>query len=225
MSIQGLDDARRILGSAVLGPDEVAGAFGADPLAAAAGAERAAIERIPFDTAALERGAAAGAMLVLRISTVGGAPLTLLALGERLSGAIDPKAHRGVGYALRDEWTIDTQPFARNETCAAGWYLVHRTPLPATCNRLYRLQDTVLAALPGSAARPRRRSAIEAAYDTLLWQRARGERLLAEAWDWTRTPSSDQGFVAVGEFGPDGLGIIAYSRAVRFGSLGVCPQH
>jgi hypothetical protein len=225
MSIQGLNDARRILGSAVLGPEEVAAALGVDPLATPNAADRTAMERIPFDVAALEAGAAAGAMLVLRIPAVDGLPLTLLALGARLQGAIHPKAHQGVGYALRDEWTIDTQPFAQAETCAPGWYLVHRTPLPATCNRLYRLQDGVLAALPGPAGRPRRRSAVEAAYDTLLWQRAWGERLLADAWDWTRTPSSDQGFVAVGEFGPDGLGIIAYSRAVRFGSLGVCPQH
>jgi hypothetical protein len=29
---------------------------------------------------------------------------------------------------------------------------------------------------------------------------------------------------ALGEFGPDGLKVIAYSRAVRFGTLGVCPQ-
>jgi hypothetical protein len=27
-----------------------------------------------------------------------------------------------------------------------------------------------------------------------------------------------------GEFGERGLGVIAYSRAVRFGTLGVCPQ-
>lgn len=224
MSIQGLDDARHILGSAVLGPEEIAAALGSDPLSGLTGVERSVVDRLPFDRTALAQAQAAGEMLVLRIARVANAPLTLLALGARLQGALDPKVHRGVGYSLRDEWTIDTQPFAAAETCTTGWYLVHQHLLPDTCNRLYRLQDAVLATLPCGSGRPRRRSAIEIAYDTLLWQRARGARLLADAWDWSRTPSSDQGFVAVGEFGDAGLGVIAYSRAVRFGSLGVCPQ-
>jgi len=224
MTIHGLDDARRILGAAVLGPEEIVAALGSDPFTALTAEERARVERVPFDATALAQARVAGEMLVLRTARVDGAPLTLLTLGARLAGALDPKVHRGVGYSLRDEWTIDTQPFAADETCVTGWFLVHQRLLPATCNRLYRLQDAVLAALPGGDGRPRRRSAIEIAYDTLLWQRARGTRLLADGWDWSRTPSSDQGFVAVGEFGDAGLGVIAYSRAVRFGSLGVCPQ-
>ena len=224
MTIQGLSDARRLLDGAVLGPEEIAAALGGDPLADLTATERPAVERIPFDAKALEAARGSGEMLVLRIPRLAGAPLTMLSLGARLAGGLDPKVHKGVGYSLRDEWTIDTQPFAGAETPAAGWYLVHQRPLPATCNRLYRVQDTVLAALPAGNGRPPRRSAIEVAYDTLLWQRAHGTRLLADAWDWSRTPSSDHGFVAVGEFHDAGLGVIAYSRAVRFGTLGVCPQ-
>jgi hypothetical protein len=224
MMIQGLTDARRILGSAVIGPEEVAAVLGADPMNELGAEDRARVSTLPFDTTALERARADGEMLVLRCATLAGTPLTLLALEACLHDALDPKVHRGVGYSLRDEWTIDSQPFAATETCATGWYLVRQRLLPATCNRLYRLQDSVLADLPDGSGRPRRRSAIEIAYDTLLWQRARGARLLADGWDWSRTPSSDHGFVAVGEFGDAGLGVIAYSRAVRFGSLGVCPQ-
>jgi len=88
-----------------------------------------------------------------------------------------------------------------------------------------KASNAVLAELgPASADRPRRRSAIEIAYDTLLFERACGERLLAGAWDWSRSPSNDQGYAALGEFGERGLGVIAYSRAVKFGTLGVCPQ-
>jgi hypothetical protein len=148
----------------------------------------------------------------------------MLRLGTRLGG-FDPRVHQGVGYSLRDEWTIDAQPFAARETCIPGWYLVRREPLAATLNRSYREQDTALAALgptrPGVA---RRRAAVEIAWDTLLWRRARGERLLAGTWEWSRSPSSDGGFAALGEFGAQGLGVIAYSRAVRFGTLGVSPQ-
>lgn len=224
MTIHGLPDARRMLGSAVLGPEEIATALGTDPLAGLTAEERARVGQVPFDVPALEAARGAREMLVLRVASLEGTPLTLLSLAARLSGALDPRVHRGVGYSLRDEWTIDTQVFASTETCVTGWFLVHQRPLPATCNRLYRAQDAVLACLAGGDGRPRRRSAVEIAYDTLLWHRTRGTRLLADAWDWSRTPSSDQGFVAVGEFGDAGLGVVAYSRAVRFASLGVCPQ-
>jgi hypothetical protein len=65
---------------------------------------------------------------------------------------------------------------------------------------------------------------VEIAFDLLCWQRLHGERLLAACWDWSRSVSTDQGHPALGEFGTAGLRVIAYSRAVRFGTLGVCPQ-
>ena len=222
MTIQGLSDARRLLDGAVLGPEEIAAALGGDPLADLTGAERLAVERIPFDTQALQAARTAGEMLVLRLPRLAGAPLTMLSLAARLSGGLDPKVHKGVGYMLRDEWTIDAQPFAATDTCTPGWWLVRRAPLATTLNRVYRAQDDLLPT--PSTGRPARRSAVEIAFDTLVWQRVRGERLLAGAWDWSRSPSNDQGFAALGEFGPHGLGVIAYSRAVRFGTLGVCPQ-
>ena len=58
----------------------------------------------------------------------------------------------------------------------------------------------------------------------LLLNRAHGTRLLARAWDWSNTPTQDGGFATVGEFGTDGLKVVGYSRAVRFGTLGICPQ-
>lgn len=225
MTIAGLDDAITTLGGAVLGPREIEAALGVDPLAALSPAERAAAGTLPFGREELGRARADGEMLVLRIAQLADGPLTMLRLGERLAGGLDPRVHRGVGYMLRDEWTIDTQPFATTETCITGWYLVRRALLPATCNLVYRAQDDVLASLgtprPGV---PRRRSAVEIAYDTLLWQRAHDERLLAGTWDWSRSASTDQGLAALGEFSEGGLGVIAYSRAVRFGTLGVCPQ-
>lgn len=225
MEIDGLEAATRALAGAVLGPRELGKVLGGDPLAALTDAERRAVARLPFGAADFERARADGEMLVLRLPRDAGGPLTMLRLGALLRGGIDPKAHTGVGYALREEWTIDTQPFATDESCAAGWWLVRRAPLPATLNRGYREQDAALERLGATApGRPRRRSAVEIAFDTLCWQRAHGERLLANAWDWSRSASNDQGFAALGEFGADGLRVIAYSRAVRFGTLGVCAQ-
>ena len=225
LTIEGLADASALLGSAVIGPAELEQALGYDPIALLSSDERPLVARVPFSRADLEQARTDGEMLVLRVPRDPAGPLTMLALAGRLAGGLDPKVHTGVGYSLRDEWTIDTQPFATADTCSAGWWLVRRAPLRTTCNRMYRAQDDALATLgPVVEGRPRRRSAVEIAFDTLVWQRVRGERLLADAWDWSRSPSNDQGYAALGEFGERGLGVIAYSRAVRFGTLGVCPQ-
>jgi hypothetical protein len=220
-SIAGLEAATRVLGGKLLGPRELSAALGFDPLTTLTPAERAAVERVPFAPAELERARTDGELLVLRVARDPDGPLTMLRLAERLKSGLDPAVHKGVGYSLRPEWTIDEQPFATEETPAVGWALVRREPLPQTLNRPYAQQD---AALGPAASRPRRRSASEIAFDTLCWQRAHGERLLAKAWDWSRSVSTDQGYAALGEFGTNGLRVIAYSRAVRFGTLGVCAQ-
>src|SRR5262245_27515914 len=197
MTIAGLDAATTALGGAVLGPAEISAALGFDPLSVLTSDERAAVERVPFSADELARARADGEFLVLRVPRDATGPLDMLRLAERLSGGLDPRVHKGVGYMLRDEWTIDAQPFATAETCAAGWRLVRREPLPATLNRLYRDQDAILAEL--AAARPgvsRRRSAVEIAWDTLPWHRAHDERLLARAGDWSHSPSTDEALAA-----------------------------
>lgn len=225
MTITGLDAAMTALDGAVLGPAEIATVLGFDPLEALTDDERAAVASVPYSEDELARARRDEEFLVLRVPRDDQGPLTMLALAARLAGGLDPRVHKGVGYMLRDEWTIDAQPFAGTDTCAAAWRLVRKEPLPGTLNRGYREQDAALAALgPVSPGVPRRRSAVEIAWDTLLWQRARDERLLEDRWDWSRSETTDRGFAALGEFGPQGLGVIAYSRAVRFGTLGVCPQ-
>ena len=220
--IPGLEHATGALGGAVLGPRELGAVLGFDPLAVLTADERRAVERLPFGPAELERARTDGEMLVLRIPRDPEGPLSILRLAARLGSGLDPGVHKGSGYLLRPEWTIDDQPFATTETCAAGWWLVRRAPLPATLNRSYAAQDARLEA--DSALRPRRRSAPEIAFDTLLWHRLHGEHLLRDAWDWSRSLTTDQGYAALGEFGDQGLRVIAYSRAVRFGTLGVCAQ-
>lgn len=220
--IDGLAAARRVLGDAVLGPPEIRSALGFDPLAVLDASERAAVARVPFAAGDLERARADGELLVLRIPRDPDGRLTMLRLAARLQGGIDPAAHKGSGYLLRPEWTVDDQPFATEETCPAGWWLVRRAPLPTTFNRTYAAQEAALG--PARSGRPWRRSAPEIAFDTLLWHRVHGERLLPAAWDWSRSVSTDQGYAALGEFGTAGLRVIAYSRAVRFGTLGVCAQ-
>src|SRR5213080_3255296 len=112
MEIPGLEEASRLLGGAVLGPRELTAALGFDPLAVLPEDERPAVARIPFGAADLERARAEGEVLVLRLARDPAGPFTMLRLAARLDGGLDPKVHKGVGYLLRDEWTIDEQPFA-----------------------------------------------------------------------------------------------------------------
>jgi hypothetical protein len=218
-------EARDLFGACFLGPEDVGRVLDADPKRLAGGAE---IDQVPYPRAALEAARVRGDVLVFRTPTDGRAPLTVMRLAERFAETVQPQLLKGVGYQLKDEWTVAQEPFASADTCRSGWRLVHAVPVPTTCNLSYEQQTLELdryAESLGLLGSLTRRSAIEAVYDTIVLARARGTRLLERAWDWTATATEDGGFVTVGEFAADGLRIIGYSRAVRFGTLGVCPQY
>jgi len=222
-----LGEARALFADTVLGPEEIGRVLGVDPVVLA-GAHSHLLAEVPYDAATLRAARARGEILVFRVPTDGKAPLTLLRLRERFPDAIRAALFKGVGYLLKDDWTLGAEPFAAHATCQLAWRLVHREPIPSTCNLSYALQDAALASYAASIGREdrlSRRSAIEIVYDTLLFERVRGIRLLTHAWDWSDTPTADGGYVTAGEFGADGLHVLGYSRAVRFGTLGVCPQH
>src|SRR5262245_48527860 len=106
----GLEEARRILGDDVLGPQEVTRAFGPPPQLA-----------IPFSAEALNNAKHRGEMLVLRIATGNGAnAITILNLIERFPQAFDNKLLRQVGYQLKDDWGISLEPLAASDTCTPG---------------------------------------------------------------------------------------------------------
>ncbi|MCZ2109181.1 MAG: hypothetical protein LC118_06410 [Dehalococcoidia bacterium] len=216
-----LADARSIFGAFLLDPNDVARVLS---ISVPTTADTATV---PYDRTRLEAARARGDILVYRVDTDGILPLTILRLLERFPETVQPQLLKGVGYQLKEEWVVSSEAFARTETCRPGWRLVHGSPVPSTCNRTYDQQDAELvryAESLGLAGRLTRRRATEIVYDTILLRRAHGTRLLEHTWDWSRTPTQDGGFATVGEFGDDGLKMVGYSRAVRFGSLGVCPQ-
>ncbi len=221
-----LAEARALFGDDVLAPEDVARALGTEP-ARLAGGDPAPLSQVPYDRASLQTAHERGHLLVFRAPTDGDAPLTVLRLLERFPGAIQAKLMQGVGYLLKDEWTLDQEPFVRTDTCRLEWRLVHREPVPATRNLSYVLQDAALAryAQGLGLAGARRRSGVAIVYDTILFARARGVCLLEHAWDWSDTPTADGGYVTVGESSSDGLRVLGYSRAVRFGTLGICPEY
>lgn len=229
MSAQGTPtgEAREIFGDAMLAPEDVGRALDVDVGALAADAPQL-LTTIPYDLPVLRAARDRGELLVFRVPADAEGPLTVLRLAARFPGAIQAKLMKGVGYLLKDEWTLDQEPFASRDTCRLGWRLVCREPIAATRNLSYELQDAALARYAvsvGLAGALSRRSGIEIVYDTLLLDRAHGLRLLADAWDWSDTPTADGGLVTVGEFTTGGLKVLGYSRAVRFGTLGICAQH
>lgn len=226
--VEGLQDARELLRGGIVGPDAIADALGAPLSELLTAEEYARIRRLPFDRPTLQRAAARGALLVLRVPRDGAGPLSILRLSERFPTLFAAKGLTdGVGYQLRSEWTAAAQSFAA-EAPELGWRLVAAEPPPDTLGRPHAQQAAALAAfaeqLGMKASHGRRRTAVDAAYDLALAFTAGKRRLLATAWDWTRTETADGAFVTVGNFGSGGLQILAYSAAVRFASLGMCPE-
>ena len=228
LPIEGLAAAERILGANLLGPPAIAQTFGAPVEAILGTDETAGLGRLPFEPKVLERAAEFGALLILRMPRDQRGPLSIRGLHERFPEAFATKSmSEGVGYQLRSEWATLDQPFAE-DVPDGGWRLVMTEPLRETRGRPYDQQDATLprwaTRLGVPPERVRRRSAVDAVYDVVVTFKARGARLLAGSWDWTRTPTPDGAFVTVGNFRDSGLEILAYSTAVRFAALGVCPE-
>ena len=210
-----IEDARRILGADCVDAREIAPALGGDPSKTLSDDERRVLGEVPFDRDVLMRAADDGMMLVLRLPRGGdGSALTVVTLAERFPGG-------GADPAGEAPW-FARESFAR-DLLGIGWALVDKQPASETKNLSYAEQDQELAERSERLGISlRRRSAVEIVYDTLLYAVARGERLLETEWDWSSTMTVDGGAVTAGQFDDSGLRLLAYSKAVRFDSLGVC---
>jgi len=211
-----IEEARSILGTDVLGADEAQAVLG--PL-------RNAPDAIPFPHEELSAALRRDEMLVYRCShRQDGTALTMAHLIDRFPAAFDPAFLEKVGYQLKDEWGIRLEPRATVDTCSDGWALVRKVLIDDSRNRAYDEQESVLQRYREVAGSEyRRRTAVEVVYDTVLYWKTHGTPLLANAWDWTSSETIDGGFLNVGGFGPKGMQLLSYSRAVRHGALGICP--
>jgi len=221
--MQTVEEARAILGDDVLGPQEVTAAFGCAPKT---------IVPIAFTPEDLHAARAAGEMLVLRAAHLTDhTALTVMHMLHRFPELFDKRLLRQVGYQLKDDWGIELEPLAATETCAVEWALVRKHILDDSRNQSYDEQCALLRhyadTLRVPADRVRRRTAVEAVYDTILYCVAHGTHLLENTWDWTSSRTVDAGYLNVGGFGSQGMQVLSYSAAVRHGGLGVCPtrQH
>ncbi|MFM8410510.1 MAG: hypothetical protein ACKOCT_09560 [Alphaproteobacteria bacterium] len=201
-----LDDARRIFGARLLGPDRVAAVLGDVPPAPTS---------LPIDAELATRLAREGCGLAWRTAaTADGRPVTLARLHEATS------ADRARGFKGDEPWFVDL-PFASTETPETGWAIFAAEPWGETLNRTFAAGEDALRARAGSTPW-RRRRAVEIAYDCFV-AAAAGGRMLERAWDWSDSRSTDGGLLTLGGFGPTGMDVIAYSRAVKHDALGICP--
>lgn len=218
MPFANLDEARRLFGDRLI-----------DPAAIASALPGTSSDRppLPFTTADLHTAAAAGEILIYRSARVGDAPLTIVALIKSMPQAFDAKLLQTSGYQLKNEWGIELEPLATKDTCEEGWALFQPQVLASSCNRTFPEQEQALRAHEQRCELPvgslRRRTAVEAVFDTALFFAVRGVRLLERSWDWTSSATVDGGLLQVGGFGPQGMQVVGYSPGVRHGALGVCP--
>src|SRR5262249_10330778 len=154
-----------------------------------------AAAQVPFSIDELRAARENGEMLVFRLARDAKGPLTIERLIEVFAHAFEPKLLTKVGYTLRDEWGILLEPLAKTETCAVGWHLAHKAPVAATCNLSYYEQQAALHKRGHSVER--RRTAVEATLDVVLYQACRGERLLQQSFDWTSSRTVDGGYLCV----------------------------
>lgn len=213
-----LSEARAALGDRVIGPSDVASALGSAVEAA---------DSVPFSGAELAAAAKAGEMLIYRVGESGGDRFTIKALIERFPKCFDPKFLETSGYQLKNEWGIALEPLAAADTCVNGWALVQPEILKASVNLVHDEQEPAVRAYEAQfGVEPksrRRRTAIEAVFDTVIIHAVRGSRVLAKSWDWTSTKTLDGGLLHIGGFGDNGMQILGFSAGIRHGALGLCP--
>lgn len=216
--IVNVKDAQSLFGDRFVGPADVAKA-----LSVAAGDIP-----VPHSLADLKAASAAGEVLIYRTARAGSDPLTIRALIARFPSAFDPKLLQTSGYQLKNEWGIELEPLAATDTCTDGWALVQPQVLKDSCNLAYDQQTAALRAYESrnglAAGSTRRRTAVEAVYDTVMLFASRGMRTLEKTWDWTSSTTLDRGILHVGGFGSAGMQVLGYSPGIRHGGLGVCPS-
>ncbi len=131
-----------------------------------------------------------------------------------LFGTINPFGRGELFYG--SPW-YDSEDFAR-QPLRPGFGLPTRNVVRKTLNKTWTDQESTLE--PGE----RRREAIEAVWDTILYYAATGKRLLQNTYDWTSSRASDGDLVSVGAFDSNGLDVGSWSPEDSGSDVGVCPS-
>ena len=221
-------EAKEIMGKDFLGPEAIETTLGIK----LSPEELEQVENIPFTREEMEQAKELGMMLVLRVPhDKDKKPLTLNRMREILAGEDklgDPNKKKTKLFYRQpgDGWYKD-EAFATGLVTGFGWGLSKKEVLQESLNKNWDEQEEILKKWAEEnnidPKTIKRRTPIEAAYDTMLYYGANKESLLETTYDWTSVQSSDGGFVGVGLFDSGGLRVNGGTRGLRFSNLGVCP--
>lgn len=243
-----LEQAKEIMGSDFLGPDEIINAFGT-------AVEIEEVPAIPFSRAELEQAKELGQMLILR------QPLTMQQIGEALGDKVKDE-----GKVFYDTDWYKEEKFFTEELAQAGWalvskevvpdstdknfldqtdlmvdylknqvfkgvelpavyqeaideYLAKRTDIATTMSSDWQKAAEMLASL--QITELTRQSPSEALYDLVAYFQNNDERMLPDKYSWTKRRRSGGGFVWVGGFGSDGVRVGRLRPDTSSSNLGV----
>ncbi len=224
-----ITEAAEIMGEDFYGPAEIRVAFGVE-------LAEDEIPPQPFTRAELEHYRQEGFFLVLRTDhDAEGNPLTIQRLKELYQ--VDPKDPNQRIFYQQDwyEKPENADPFFTSQTPQTQWALVKKEILPDSTSKQYQAQEQFFQTYAQQQAphleqghQIQRREAVDQAYDLILAYLSRGQRLLPDRYDWSKTQLKQGAyagpFAALGYFDAKGFDVDADFPSVSDDDLGVCPS-
>jgi len=139
-------------------------------------------------------------------------PITISAL-KRLFKDKNPF---GDGTLIYDNSWYEGEAFA-DQPLQAKYAMPTKKILPESRSKNWADQEKLLK--PGET----RREAIETLWDTIAYYSSTKQRLLSDGYDWSKTSTSHDDRVFVGDLGRDGVSVGVADPSPSFSDLGVCP--
>jgi len=223
------EEARSLFGHDCFGPEAFAAFLGVDDLfgPVLASEELEKSRRVPFSIDELKRAKSLGMVLVFRLShDKYGHGLTIRYLREAcLRGRAQARIASIFGDERKQPW-YETEGFARDEVPRPGWSLIRKEKIPGSLDRTWKDQSEILRQwTEENGIQPemiRRRTAVEAVYDDLLYYGQNRREEIDLVYDWTATLASDGWPVLVSCY-ESRLWVDALSADAREPCMGVYP--
>lgn len=224
-----LAEAQEVMEEDFFGPEEVQKAFGVE-------LTEDEIPDLPFSRAELEHFKQEGFFLSLRINhDQDGNPLTIKQMKALYE--TDPQDPQKRIFFNQDwyEKSENNDPFFTRQTPQSQWALTKKEVLAGSTSKNYQTQESLLDQYKQTQAphleanhQIQRREAVDIAYDLCLAYLTRGQKLLPDRWDWSKTKltqGADAGhFAHLGFFGACGFAVYALLPDGTSDGLGVCPS-
>ena len=192
---------------------------------------------LPYGEQDLQLAKQNGEMLVLRAANKRQAkseiPLTIVDFREFFRQDPDHKLDTPF-YTFRsnaNDWYPSEGFAAKPGEIQLCWTLVKKEIMKNSTDKNWSKQEDLLKDYVSDLKRKgatntevRRRTAMEAIWDTMLYYANTGEQLLGDKYDWTNSLASNDNRVHVGAFASDGLHVNGWLPRSSREDIGVCPS-